>query len=232
MSRRHPITALVRAAILAIAAAASVVIGVGPGSAQTDSRATPPRQTDASYFADLGADAPTVLAEPWVGWYGPLDDGLLGLRFGMDRFEVGRRMRERGLEGQASRPGTQRFEGALLGSTGEVLTEFRPDAQAPNGERLSRVQISWRIDGVPNRAVDLFERLDAMLESRYGEPLLSTEDGYAALDSGWGEFRRGYVGPQAKALLVVEAIRSQRFRVVISLESPQLHVAQRNRDED
>ena len=171
---------------------------------------------------DNGPDRPNPT--PWVGWHGPLDDGLLGLRFGMDRFAVGRNLRERGLQGLPARAQTQRFEGKILGHTGEVLTDFRPDVQAPKGERLSRIQIAWRIDGLPNRALDLFESLRTMLEARYGDPLLSEEDGYSALDSGWGSFRRGYAGPQARALLVVEAIRNQRFRVVILVESPQLHV--------
>ena len=220
MFRRHPITVLVGLAI--------AVMGVRSGTAQ---EAGPVFDEQGDYVGPRAFDTP-VDAQPWVGWHGPIDDGLLGLRFGMDRFATARSLRERGLEGQHSRSQTQLFGGQVLGHSGEVLTEFRPDTQAPTGERLSRIQIMWRIDGLPNRAMALFERLDGLLASRYGTPLLAEEDGYAALDNGWGSFQRGYVGPQAKAYLVVEAIRNQRFRVVLSLESPQLHVSTQVDDED
>lgn len=221
MFRRHPITVLVAVTIAVGSAAAS--IGARTACAQTPDSLS--RAGDAFY--ELPSDDFPRGSQPWVGWHGPLDDGLLGLRFGMDRFAVSRILRERDLEGRPSRPQTQRFEGSILGHPGEVLTEYRPDPHAPTGERLSRIQIMWRIDGLPNRAVELFGKLEGMLASRYGEPLLAEDDGYAALDNGWGKNRRGFVGTQAKALLEVEAVRSQRFRVVISLESPQLHVAPR-----
>lgn len=226
MYRRHPITALVAVTI------AMGSVAAPSGVPTVHAQAPDSLSQEEAWSYELPSDDLPRGSQPWVGWHGPLDDGLLGLRFGMDRFAVSRILRERGLDGRPSRPQTQRFEGPILGHPGEVLTEFRPDAQAPTGERLSRIQIMWRIDGLPNRAVELFGKLEGMLVSRYGDPLLSEDDGYAALDNGWGKNRRGYVGTQAKALLEVEAIRSQRFRVVLSLESPQLHVEPRVTDEE
>ena len=169
------------------------------------------------------------VTEPWVGWYGPVDEGLLDLKFGMGRFGVAQELRERDLQSRPAREGTQRFEGRILGELAQVVASYRPDASAPEGERLSAIQLVWTLYGVPNNAVDLFERLDGMLASRYGEPLLAEDDGYAALDSGFGVNRRYYVGTQARAWLRLEAVRTERYQLVLTLQSPQWHVVE---DED
>jgi hypothetical protein len=214
MPHRHPITVPVGRTI-----ALFVAVSVTWASAQT-----PEETLDSTgvLFDESTAERP--MAEPWVGWHGPLDDGLLGLRFGMDRFTVGRILRERELRGRSSRAHMLRFEGSVLSRNGEVLVEFRPDSATPNGERLSRIQIIWTIEGVPHGALSLFERLDGMLRSRYGEARLVEEDGFAALDNGWGQYRRVYAGPQAKALLHLESTRQERYRLTLHLESPQLQV--------
>lgn len=211
MPSRHPSTALVLV---------TIVLSFAP-SLFAQSSGEPAAPDTARFGGDLDA---RPVAEPWVGWHGPLDDGLLGLRFGMDRFSVARVLRERGLSGRHSREHTLLFGGTILSRNGEILTEFRPDPTAPNGERLSRIQLMWTIEGVPHGALGLFERLDAMLRSRYGEPRMVEEDGFAALDSGWGQYVRGYVGTQAKAVLHLESTRRERYRLLLSLESPQLHV--------
>lgn len=222
MLHRHPITVLVSCTIALFVAIDAAGAGISTREATPDSAEW--------LLEDLTAERP--MAEPWAGWHGPFDDGLLGLRFGMDRFTAGRILRERDLRGRAARASTLRFEGSVLSRNGEVLVDFRPDPAAPGGERLSRIQLIWTIEGVPHGAHALFERLDGMLHSRYGEARLVEEDGFAALDNGWGQYRRVYAGPQAKALLHLESTRQERYRLTLHLESPQLHLPLRQADVD
>ncbi len=164
--------------------------------------------------------------QPWEGWYGPPADGLIGLRFGMDRFVVLRTMADRDdLESRAARDGQLRFEGRFLGATAEVLLDFTEPSTGDRTGRLRRIQVQWRLFGLPNRPLSLYDRLDGLLAARYGGPVSEHDDGYAALDSGDGVVRRMYVGPEARAQVQIEAYRPQRYWVILALESPQLTTA-------
>ncbi|HKK70678.1 MAG TPA: hypothetical protein VKA86_05625 [Candidatus Krumholzibacteria bacterium] len=169
---------------------------------------------------DTGAPDPR---QPWEGWYGPLADGLIGLRFGMDRFVVLRTMADReDLESSAARDGQLRFEGRFLGQAAEVLLDFTEPTPGDHTGRLHRIQVQWRLFGLPSRPLRLYEQLDGLLAARYGDPVSEHDDGFAALDSGDGLVRRVYVGPEARAQVQIEAYRSQRYWVILALESPQL----------
>lgn len=169
--------------------------------------------------------------QPWIGWYGPFSDGLIGLRFGMDRFVALRLLRDRGLEGRPAREGLLRFEGEFLGETAEVSLEFTrtqfDDAGDPiddgiaNGQ-LRRIQVTWQLLGLPHKPLRLFERLDGLLTARYGEPVLAEDDGFTALDVGDGLVRKVYFGREARAQLELQAYRPHRYYLVLALENPQL----------
>ena len=159
---------------------------------------------------------------PWVGWVGPLSDGLHGLRFGMTGFEANRVMREKGLEPANARPFTLRFEGDVLGRPAELMSEFTTSRPSDPGTSLRVVQIRWRFRGLPGPVVTHFGKLERMLASRYGTPVLSEEDGLNALEAGSGTYKRLYYGPQAKAWLELSTIRIQEFAVLIRIECPQL----------
>ena len=168
---------------------------------------------------------------PWVDWYAPFTDGLIDLRFGMDRFVVLRLLRERGLEGQPARDGELRFEGELLGEQAEVRLEFSrtryDDAGVPIDDgikvgQLRRIQVTWQLLGLPHKPLRLFERLDGLMARRYGEPVLSEDDGFAALDTGDGLVRKVYFGREARAQVELQAYRPERYYLVLALVNPQL----------
>lgn len=177
---------------------------------------------------DHGAPDPS---QPWIGWYGPFGDGLLGLRFGMDRFVALRLMRDRGLDSRPAREGELRFEGEFLGETAEVGLEFTrtrfDDAGDPiddgiaNGQ-LRRIQVTWQLLGLPHKPLRLFERLDGLLAARYGTPVLEEDDGFTALDVGDGLVRKVYFGREVRAQVELRAYRPKRYYLVLALENPQL----------
>jgi hypothetical protein len=159
---------------------------------------------------------------PWVGFYGPLSDGLHGLRFGMGGFEVNRILREKGMEPANARPYTLRFEGQVLGQPAEVVAEFDQSSPASPGANLRVVQIRWDFRGLPQNGFRYFSRLDEMLASRYGKPVLVKDDGMQNLDTGNGRLQRLYYGPQARAWLEYQALRRQEYVLMIRIECPQL----------
>lgn len=168
-------------------------------------------------------------SRPWVGWYGPFTDGLIDLRFGMDRFTVLRVARDRGFEGMPASDDELRFEGTLLGETVEVRLSFTsrgsddddvPDEIVPG--QLKRIQVTWRLTGLPQRPLALFERLDGLMQRRYGDPVLTRDDGFTALDVGDGTVRSLYVGPEARTQVELQAYRPERYYVVVALTNPQL----------
>lgn len=159
---------------------------------------------------------------PWIGFVGPLSDGLHGLRFGMGGFEVNRIMRDKGLEPATARPYTLRFEGDVLGEGAEIIAEFDRSSPSSSGANLRVVQIRWNFEGLPQKGFRFFNRLDEMLASRYGTPVLKKDDGMANLDTGSGRLQRMYYGQQARAWLEYVAIRRQEFALMIRIECPQL----------
>jgi len=167
-------------------------------------------------------------SRPWVGWHGPFVDGLIDLRFGMDRFTVLRLARDRGFEGTPASDDELRFEGTLLGETVEVRLTFTSRSGETDGSaeiapgQLRRIQVTWRLTGLPQRPLRLFERLDDLMRKRYGEPVLTLDDGFAALDVGKGTVRSLYVGPEARAQVELQAYRPERYYVVVALTNPQL----------
>mgnify|MGYP006277772871 CR=1 FL=1 len=199
--------------------AAALVAGPHPPAWAQDAVSDDPYDV----LDETGAPDPR---QTWEGWYGPPADGLIGLRFGMDRFVVLRTMADRDdLESRAARDGQLRFEGRFLGETAEVLLDFTEPSDVDRTGRLRRIQVQWRLFGLPNRPLSLYDRLDGLLAARYGDPVSEHDDGYAALDSGDGLVRRMYVGPEARAQVQIEAYRSQRYWVILALESPQLTTA-------
>ena len=159
---------------------------------------------------------------PWIGFVGPLSDGLHGLRFGMGGYEVLRILREKGLEPATARPYTLRFEGEVLGEDAEIIAEFDRERPSSPGASLRVVQIRWNFRGLPQNGFRYFTRLDEMLASRYGKPVLEKDDGMANLDTGSGRLQRMYYGQQARAWLEYVAIRRQEFALMIRIECPQL----------
>jgi hypothetical protein len=159
---------------------------------------------------------------PWVGFVGPLSDGLHGLRFGMDGFQVNRILRDKQLEPANARPYTLRFEGDVLGESAEIVAEFDRDRPSTPGANLRVVQIRWDFRGLPQNGLRYFTRLNDMLASRYGAPVLEKDDGMANLDTASGRLQRLYYGPQARAWLEYVAIRRQEYLLMIRIECPQL----------
>ena len=68
----------------------------------------------------------------------------------------------------------------------------------------------------------LFERLNGMLESRYGAALAIESAGRGALETGNGVERKFFEGPEARAVLELLSPRPERFDLIFRLESPQL----------
>lgn len=159
---------------------------------------------------------------PWVGWFGPLSDGLHGLRFGTGGFEVNRVMKEKGLIAMRARPYTLRFEGEVLGTTAEVIAEFTAKRPSARVAALRVIQIRWIFRGRPQRGLGVFESLDGMLASRYGKPVLHREDGLSDLETDAGVYQRLYYGPEAQAWLEYAALGGQEFALLIRMKCPQL----------
>ncbi len=159
---------------------------------------------------------------PWVGWFGPLSDGLHGLRFGTGGFEVNRVMKEKGLTAIRARSYTLRFEGDVLGATGELIAGFTAKRPSASAAALRVIQIRWIFRGRPQRGLGLFEKLDGLLASRYGKPVLHRDDGISHLETGAGSYQRLYYGPEAQAWLEYAALGGQEFALLIRLECPQL----------
>jgi hypothetical protein len=159
---------------------------------------------------------------PWVDFQGPLSDGLHGLRFGMGGFEVNQILREKELQPANARPYTLRYAGEILGENAELIAEFDEERPSRTGANLRVVQIRWEFRGLPQNGFRYFTRLDEMLASRYGKPVLVRDEGMQNLDSGDGQLQRLYYGPQARAWLEFAAIRRQEYLLTIRIECPQL----------
>ena len=160
--------------------------------------------------------------QPWIGWHGPFVDGLIGLRFGMDRVSALRVARDRDLISRAARDGQMRFEGEFLGEPAEVLLDFTEADDPGASGHLHRIRVQWNLFGLPQRPLALFGRLDGMLASRYGDPVRTQDDGFTALDRGDGLVRKLYFGPETRAQVDLQAYRPQRYYVILALENPQL----------
>jgi hypothetical protein len=159
---------------------------------------------------------------PWVGWNGPLSDGLHGLRFGTGGFEVNRVMKEKGLASTRARSYTLRFEGEVLGASAELIAGFTAERPSASAASLRAIQIRWIFRGRPQRGFGFFENLDGMLMSRYGKPVLHEDDALSDLENGSGTFQRLYYGPQVQAWLEYAALGFQEYALLIRLECPQL----------
>jgi hypothetical protein len=159
---------------------------------------------------------------PWVGWFGPLSDGLHGMRFGTGGFEVNRVMKEKGLAASQARPYTLRFEGKVLGEMAELVAGFTTQRPSASAASLRVIQIRWVFRGLPQRGLKLFGRLDGLLASRYGTPVLSREDGISDLETGAGKYQRLYYGPEARAWVELAALGGQEYALIIRTECPQL----------
>ena len=170
----------------------------------------------------LGAGQTVRTERPWEGWHQQLADGVIGLRFGMDRFTVADILVERGFAARPGRGGTLRYEGKLLDEQVMAVLTFNDAANAGMGGRLHEIQLHWNLAGLPRVPLRLFERLDGMLESRYGVPLAVESAGRGALETGNGVERKFYEGPEARAVLELLSLRPERFDLVFRLESPQL----------
>lgn len=188
-----------------------LILCAGP-AAGTQDEVVPP---DDEGFASVGN-------YPWVGWYGPLSDGLHGLRFGTGGFEVNRVMKEKGLLGSRARPYMLRFEGKILGAQGELIASFTTPRPSNSAASLRVIQIRWVLRGLPQPGLKLFGKLDEMLASRYGKPVLHREDGIHKLENGAGKHQRLYYGPEAQAWLELAALGGQEFALIIRMECPQL----------
>jgi len=159
---------------------------------------------------------------PWVGWHGPLSDGLHGLRFGTTGFMVNRVMREKGLEPSNARPYTLRFGGKVLGEQAELLVSFTTAKPSAPNTQLRAVQIRWVLRGLLAQSLDLFGRLDSMLSDRYGTAVHSRQDAVADLEAGSGNYQRLYYGPEATAWLELAAQGHLQYALLIRIECPQL----------
>lgn len=159
---------------------------------------------------------------PWVGWYGPISDGLHGLRFGTDGFEVNRVMREKGLQPSHARDYTLRFGGDVLGEPAEIVTWFTTERPSAPGSALRVVQIRWVMRGLPSQSMKLFGRLDAMLLARYGDPVHAKDEPVSKLENGAGRTERLYYGTSARAWLELSGQASQEYALLIRIECPQL----------
>jgi hypothetical protein len=162
-------------------------------------------------------------AEIWEGWHIPVADGFQRLRFGMDRATTSELLLGQGYKALHARAGTLRFERRLDGQTIELLAEFVEDARAGEGGRLCRLQLLWdRLEIPTARAMRLFESWERELERRYELPVFADEDGANALEGGRGRFVRLYQGPEMQAVLELRAVRPIQFRMLLTLDSPQL----------
>jgi hypothetical protein len=188
-----------------------LLLGASSAPGTQDEAASP----DEEGFASVGD-------YPWVGWFGPLSDGLHGLRFGTGGFEVNRVMKEKGLSGSPARPYTLRFEGDVLGEMAELIGGFTTQRPSASAASLRVIQIRWVFRGLPQRGMKLFGKLDGMLASRYGEPVVSREDGLSDLETGAGRYQRLYYGREVRAWLELAALGGQQYALIIRMECPQL----------
>ena len=90
---------------------------------------------------------------PWIGWVGPLADGLHGLRFGTGGFEVNRVMKEKGLKSIRARPYMLRFEGEVLGEMAELIAGFTTQRPSASSSSLRVIQIRWIFRGRPQHGL-------------------------------------------------------------------------------
>lgn len=171
-----------------------------------------------------GLCAPEILAQkPWVGWHGPLSDGIMGFRFGMDRRTVREVAQGRRVKAAPARGETLRYTGSFLSEQGELVLEFAPDESRPGQEVLTRIRIGWEgIAGGGGRPQAMFESLSTLLEERYGPAMFRRDATMQEISSGYRDALLVFEGPQMQAQLSLKAAGKQSLRLMLLLVSPQL----------
>lgn len=167
--------------------------------------------------------AQVPVTEPWADWEGPPTDGIAGLQFGMDRFEVEDAAAVRGWSPRPPRGGTLRYGLQLLDRRCELVALFVDDAAAKRGGELATVDLRWgQREGLPGPSVERYERLSKFLRGRYGDPVFTQDDGENSLLTGNGALRQLFHGPQTRAVLELVAPRPERYELRLRLEHPPL----------
>jgi hypothetical protein len=160
----------------------------------------------------------------WNNWHGPLADGWLGLRFGMGRFEVARRVEGLGLKSENSRTGTMRHQGKLDKKSVQVVTDFVEDRHSGRSGRLHHIELIWpEVDLTADRAYGSFEAVASLLEARYGPPFYEQNGGRSTIINAGGRILQVYRGPEMQAVLEIESAARGRYNMRLVLDSPQLH---------
>jgi len=166
-------------------------------------------------------DQVTEGSASWAHFYLPASDGILGLRYGMDRRAATEAMRARDLDPRAaSRRGSMRFVGQVLEKEADVLLDFLGPGPEGGADRLARIEVRWRCDGTMRAPRRIFESLSDLLEKRYGAPIRVVEDAWPALETGAGTRGRAYSGPQTEALVEIQGVRKDLYRVDLRLQFP------------
>lgn len=157
----------------------------------------------------------------WSKLYLPASDGLLGLRYGMDRAACGAVLRERGFEARnASSDAQLRFEGEVLGQRAEVALTFLSTGRRVGRELLARIELRWRYDGAIRSPRHIYERLQELLVRRYGPAIGSEDAAWSAVENGSGRRVCAYIGPETAARLEIRGVRKELYRVQLRLEFP------------
>lgn len=161
--------------------------------------------------------------KPWVGWYGPLSDGIMGFRFGMDRADVRAEAQRRNVTAVHARSNTMRYTGSFLSTEGELLFEFRPDEARPGRELLIQIRIDWvGIEGGGGRPKSMFDSLTKLLEERYGPAVYRRDAEVYDISSGFRDALHIYEGTEMQAQLSLSSASKQSLRLMLLLISPQL----------
>jgi hypothetical protein len=168
---------------------------------------------------------PSAAQDPaWESWHGPVADGWLGLRFGMGRFEVARRVESLGLKAENSRAGTMRHQGKLEKKSVQVITDFVEDRQSGRIGRLHHIELIWpEVDLTADRAYASFQAVLSLLETRYGPPFYEQNGGRSTIINAGGRILQVYRGPEMQAVVEIESVARGRYNMRLVLDSPQLH---------
>jgi hypothetical protein len=172
----------------------------------------------------VGLSASELLAQkPWLGWNGPLADGIMDFRFGMDRRDVRAVASRRKITAAASREETLRYTGSFLSAEGELVLEFTPDARRPGREQLTRIRLEWvGIGGGGGRPKAMFDALSGLLEQRYGPAAYRRDASISDVSTGFRNALHVYEGPEMQAQLSLSSAGSGSLRLMLVLISPQL----------
>ena len=170
--------------------------------------------------------SPAAAQEPWEEWIGPIGDGIMDFRFGMDRQTAREMAQRRKVKAVHSRRGTSRYEGNFLSMDGELLLEFAPDPRWGGGEVLTRIRLDWvGIPGGGGRPQAMFESLDQLLQKRYGPAIFRRDASISEISSGFRDGLHVYKGPEMQAQLSLRSAGGESIRLMLVLICPQLDSA-------